>query len=170
MGDGMMTFEQLKMLILVSETSSMKAASEILHVTQQNVSKSLIKLERELGIKLFERTSRGTILTLDGKRIYDYAKKIVYYESLINMEAERKLLKKTKPNYIKVLALDTYSLDLEKASEQFATLLPNNYAFIEHTDYIDYQMLIDAEPRFDLILCSLTETDYSMYYEKLKRN
>lgn len=114
MGDGMMTFEQLKMLILVSETSSMKAASEILHVTQQNVSKSLIKLERELGIKLFERTSRGTILTLDGKRIYDYAKKIVYYESLINMEAERKLLKKTKPNYIKVLALDTYSLDLEK--------------------------------------------------------
>lgn len=48
--------------------------------------------------------------------------------------------------------------------------MPNNYVFIEHTDYIDYQMLIDAEPRFDLILCSLTETDYSMYYEKLKRN
>src|SRR3954465_13092262 len=48
--------------------SFVKAASE-LHVTASAVSLQIRQLEDELGLKLFERTSKGLALTAGGSRI-----------------------------------------------------------------------------------------------------
>ena len=46
-------------------------------VAQPNISRSIKELEGDLGIKIFNRTSRGMVLTPDGEEFVDYANDIL---------------------------------------------------------------------------------------------
>lgn len=61
---------------VVAKEGSVKAASEILHVTQPTISDQLKLLEEYFEIKLFERRSRGLFLNTQGKIALEYAEKI----------------------------------------------------------------------------------------------
>jgi len=52
----------------------MSKAAQQLHVSQQNISKSLKQLESELGCTVFMRSKKGTALTAQGEMIYQFAK------------------------------------------------------------------------------------------------
>jgi len=52
----------------------MSKAAQQLHVSQQNISKSLKQLESELGCTVFMRSKKGTVLTAQGEMIYQFAK------------------------------------------------------------------------------------------------
>ena len=62
-----MQLEQLRYFKCLAENKSITQASKGLYISQQALSTSIRKLEEELTVKLFERTSRGVILTLDGE-------------------------------------------------------------------------------------------------------
>lgn len=53
-----------------ARTGSFTRAAAELNVTQPAVSKTLGRLERHLGIRLFERTSEGAVLSEDGALLY----------------------------------------------------------------------------------------------------
>ncbi len=53
----------LRAYLAVSESGSVQRASEKLHLTQSSLSRAVQQLERQLGLKLFERTRRGMVLT-----------------------------------------------------------------------------------------------------------
>ncbi len=72
-----MELKQLEYLIAVAEQSSMHAASDKLHVSQQNISRTIKQLEDELHVTIFARTPSGCVLTPDGKNIYRQACTIV---------------------------------------------------------------------------------------------
>lgn len=72
-----MNFLHLKYAIVVSETGSISKAADKLYVAQPNVSRAIKDLEQELGIVIFERTSKGMALTPDGERLIDYGKRLV---------------------------------------------------------------------------------------------
>lgn len=59
----------LARFLLVAETLEMAAASRLLHVSAATVSDSTRRLERRLGHQLFERTTRGLILTIPGQQL-----------------------------------------------------------------------------------------------------
>ncbi|MER2107699.1 MAG: LysR family transcriptional regulator [Solibacillus sp.] len=61
-----MNYEQLHYVKVVSEYQSMTIAAEKLFVTQSAISQSLTALEKELGVKLFIRSRKGTLPTEDG--------------------------------------------------------------------------------------------------------
>lgn len=61
-----MHLDQLRYFIEVSKTSSINAAARNLYMTPAALSTSLQKLEKELNIILYERTSKGIILTENG--------------------------------------------------------------------------------------------------------
>lgn len=61
-----MTFEQLLYAEVLSHQPSMQVAADILHITKSGLSFAISQLEEELGVKIFERTNRGTILTPEG--------------------------------------------------------------------------------------------------------
>lgn len=65
-----MTLEQVKMLKLVVEEESLKAAGEKIHKTQAAVSQGIKQLESHLGIQLFNRNHYRLCLTQEGERIY----------------------------------------------------------------------------------------------------
>lgn len=72
-----MQLNQLRYLIEIAETGSMNKASQNLFISQPNLSSSIMKLEDELNIKIFDRNNRGVELTRDGKEFLSHAKYII---------------------------------------------------------------------------------------------
>jgi len=64
-----MELHQLRYVLAVVETGSFTAAAERVRVSQSGVSTQVQKLERELGVALFDRTSRRVTLTQEGERL-----------------------------------------------------------------------------------------------------
>lgn len=62
-----MELRHLRYFIAVAEHRSVRLASEQLHITQPAVSRQIQDLEQELGLLLFERSSRGLTLTAAGE-------------------------------------------------------------------------------------------------------
>ena len=78
-----MNINQLKYVLEVAASSSMREASTKLYVSQPALSASIHDLEEELGILIFERNNKGISLTDEGRELLSYAKKAVQqYEIL----------------------------------------------------------------------------------------
>lgn len=58
---------------MVAREGSISAATKKLGVTQPNITGQIHRLERSLGIKLFEKSGRGLALTPSGATMYAYA-------------------------------------------------------------------------------------------------
>lgn len=64
-----MTTEQIKYFMEVAYTSNFTVAAEHLFVAQPNLTRGIISLEKELGIKLFDRSTRKVKLTDAGVKM-----------------------------------------------------------------------------------------------------
>ncbi|MFM2643520.1 LysR family transcriptional regulator [Vibrio chagasii] len=73
----MFNFEQLRMFVEAAEQGSFSAAAKKLGKVQSAISQGIANLEIDFGLKLFDRSSRKPTLTVDGERLYKYAKVIV---------------------------------------------------------------------------------------------
>lgn len=63
-------FRQMEIFFCTVEQGSFTKAAAMLHMTQSAVSKSIAKMERELGIRLFRRHYRDIYITDAGKELY----------------------------------------------------------------------------------------------------
>lgn len=70
---------QLETFLRVADAGSFNKAAEEAYITATAVIKQINLLEDSLGVKLFERTHRGVILTKAGKSLYQDAKYIIQY-------------------------------------------------------------------------------------------
>ena len=61
----------------VAKAGSLSKASEVLLVASPNISRSIKELEADLGITIFERTTKGMILTPEGEEFINFAKDIL---------------------------------------------------------------------------------------------
>lgn len=68
---------QLKYFLAISETGSVTGAADKLDIAQPSLSQMLLRLEEELATKLFQRTSRGVVLTDTGQVFREHALKIL---------------------------------------------------------------------------------------------
>jgi len=69
--------DQLKTLIAIIDTGSFTKAAETVHKTQSAVSMQMKRLEERVGRPIFGKDGRAVRLTEDGKRLLDYARRIV---------------------------------------------------------------------------------------------
>ncbi len=72
-----MDIRVLQYFLAAAREESITKAAESLHMTQPPLSRQLRGLEEELGVKLFERTSRKIILTSEGQLLRKRAEEIV---------------------------------------------------------------------------------------------
>lgn len=68
-------FEMYKVFYHIAVNGSITKASQKLHISQPAVSQSIKNLENALGGTLFHRTSKGILLTNEGKSLFDYISK-----------------------------------------------------------------------------------------------
>lgn len=66
----MYDLELLRKFCIVAKHASFTKASEELFISQPALSKSIKKLEEQMGLKLFERTTKSVILTKEGSMLY----------------------------------------------------------------------------------------------------
>lgn len=71
------TLKQFRYFMAVSETASVAAAARMINIAQSAVTKSIQELEDALAVKLFERTTKGMVLTQDGHRFQASARKVI---------------------------------------------------------------------------------------------
>lgn len=77
-----------KVFFIVANTKNMNKAAEELCISQPAVTKSVKKLESQLGTTLFVRSSKGMSLTAEGEMLYDKVKSAF----LVLEEAEKSFL------------------------------------------------------------------------------
>lgn len=68
---------QLAYFVAIADEGGFARAAEALHVGQPAVSQQLRRLERELGVVLFERTTRRVRLTAEGDRLLPEARAVL---------------------------------------------------------------------------------------------
>ena len=74
------SFEQLKSMVVfaaIVEQGSFSAASKSLNISRSSVSYHIKKLEQQLGVKLFYRSTRSISLTDTGSRYYQRCRVVV---------------------------------------------------------------------------------------------
>lgn len=72
-----MEFHQLRYVCAIADTGNFSRAAERCQVAQPSLSQQVLKLEEDLGVKLFDRLGRSIRLTEAGRAFVPYARSIL---------------------------------------------------------------------------------------------
>lgn len=81
-----MDFRDLSYVLAIAEHQNITKAADALYVSQPTLSKFLISLENDLGLKLFRRLGHRYVLTYAGERYVDYASRIRQLKNDLDVE------------------------------------------------------------------------------------
>lgn len=91
-----MNILHIKYAVEVANAGSINKASEILLIAQPNLSRSIKELETDLGISIFDRSSKGMVLTPEGEEFIGYANKILSLMDYVEQMYKKGLPSKQK--------------------------------------------------------------------------
>lgn len=143
-----MNFEQLEYFITLVEEKNFLDASYKLYISQSTLSKNIQKLEKELGISLFDRSSRKAVLTNIGKEFYNRSKLLLnqYYETLEMVNSYK------NKNSIRVGVLPIFSqYNLELYFQNFQKNFSNIELIIEEAEEKDLKRKL-KENQYDFVI------------------
>ncbi len=81
-----MELRVLKYFLMAAQEENITKAAQLLHVTQPTLSRQLMQLETELGVKLFERSNHSIVLTNEGLLLRRKAQEIVSFAEKVKNE------------------------------------------------------------------------------------
>ncbi len=86
-----MTEERLREFLVLSRIGNYQKAAEVLYISQSALSRHIMRLERELGVSLFDRISYGNRLTRYGRAFLPYAERILELSDQCREEINQKI-------------------------------------------------------------------------------
>ena len=135
-----MTIEQIRCVLAVAESGSFTAASRVVSLSQSAVSKKIALLERELGVVLFDRTTRNVQPTSAGKNFVHYAGEIVRNYDLLTSS-----LRSYHPTGSKRLIIGSIYFSPEQSIAPYVALYAHDHPATEiETVYNTTTPLMDA--------------------------
>jgi DNA-binding transcriptional LysR family regulator len=81
-----MNTRHLKIFLTVSELGNMTRAAKALYMTQPSVSQAIAELEKDYGVRLFERLNHKLFLTAAGERLETYARHMLNLSEQVRHE------------------------------------------------------------------------------------
>lgn len=156
-----MDFKQLRYFCVIAQEKSITKAAEKCYIAQPSLSQSIANLEKELGVKLLDRASRGISLTQAGEVFYRYATGVLQEEKQIR----QKLLDSEKePAGEITLCMDCYASTVLRLVSQFKKEYPHV------TFRIMEKRATGEKPDLVIANCREKENDYTsekLYEERL---
>ena len=153
-----MTLLQLQYFETLARMLHYTRAAEELHIAQPSLSYSISELEKELGVKLFEKQNRKIGLTEYGERFLPYVQK-----SLMIMDEGANVLKQmagTVPLVIRLGYFHSISASLIPAIVEEVYREPENqeirFHFTEDTSFDVFNLLKNG--KLDLAFCAHRDT------------
>ena len=142
-----MNILHLKYAVEVEKAKSINKAAENLYMGQPNLSRAIKDLEEELGITIFNRSSRGMTITAEGDEFLSYAHSIL--EQVNEVEAIYKSKKHDRQKF---------TISVPRASYI-------SYAFSEFSKCIDSSKPVDIyykETNSSRAITNLLQNDYKL--------
>ncbi|SKB84984.1 DNA-binding transcriptional regulator, LysR family [Lachnospiraceae bacterium] len=123
-----MNISQLKYVLEVASSSSIREAATRLFISQPALSASIRELEDEIGILIFERTNKGISITDEGREFVSYAKKVIgQYEIL-----EDRYLSKDSDKERFSVSTQHYNFPIRAFTEVIKGNYPDKFIFSIH--------------------------------------
>ena len=123
-----MNIDQIKYVLTAAGSASMREAAKKLYISQPAISGSIMELENELGIRIFERSNKGIVLTEAGAEFISYAKKVLnQYEIL-----EERYLSADREKERFSVSTQHYNFAIRSFSNVVNRFKPDNYVFSIH--------------------------------------
>ncbi len=108
--------KSLEYIIRVSEEGNINKAAEKLYITPSALSKFVITKEKELGVKLFDRSGKKFVLTYAGERYIDWAKRLLHMQE--SMEREIQSISEDKSGIVR------FGFQLMQSKILFTKIIP----------------------------------------------
>jgi len=156
-----LNIEFLRNFISLTKYQSFSDLAKDLSISQSTLSHQITQLEKELGVKLIDRTTRTFKLTSEGAILLDYAKKIItLYDSC------REELSKYSTTISEDIFITTSTIPGEYVLPKFITKFNNKYS------NVNFQISINNS-RESINLLNKNKADFAgigsfMNYEKEK--
>lgn len=158
-----MDSQQLKYIVTIAECQSISKAAEQLFISQSGLNQKLIRLEKELGVRLFERDTHHLQITEAGSIF------LLYAREALNREQQMQVMMQDAMNgAVGQLRLN---LAMEIGIELFVRILPifyEKYPRIElrledHIVYDQYRLLLDGKLDIGMVMVKTHEIEELEY-------
>lgn len=120
-----MTLRQLRYIIKIVECGSITEASKQLFISQPSLSAAVKELEKELGIEIFYRTTKGITLSIDGNEFLSYARQVIEQTQLL----EQRYTGKNPPKRLCSISTQHYAFAVNAFVELLSELDVEEYEF-----------------------------------------
>lgn len=161
----------MKYAVEVANAGSLNKASEELLIAPPNLSRSIKELEADLGISIFDRSSKGMNLTRKGEEFIYYARKIL--DQIDKVECTFKEAEPTKKHFSISVPRASYIADafiefsrsINNEPVEIYYKETNSYRAIKNILEVDYKLgIIRYSAGFDKYFVD-TLTDKGLAYE-----
>lgn len=78
-----MTLQQLKYITTVAETGTITEAAERLYISQPSLTNAIHELEKEMSVRIFNRTNKGISLSKEGEVFLGYARQVLEQAAIL---------------------------------------------------------------------------------------
>lgn len=155
-----MTLDHLRLIRDVAHTRSVSKAARLNEMSQSAASQAIQETERELGVALFDRSTRPLAVTAAGRLYVEYCREVLRRQD--ELEASLALLKKKANGVARIAAI--YSVGLSEMSEieaRFAAAFPEGELQVSYLRPERVWQAV-AEDQADLGLMSYAESSRDM--------
>lgn len=142
-----MEIRQIQYFLSIVSTGSFSQAADELYIGQSSLSKTIISLEKELGVSLFDRSKRKVVLTEAGEVFLEHARRLNtdYKVMLAEMDGY-----KSTADYFSIGAIPVLSeYGIISSIAQFRDQYPDIHLNLEEIDGLNILPALD-EHRFDV--------------------
>lgn len=161
-----MEFRQLQYVLQIAEERNFSRAADKLHIAQPSLSQQLSKLEKEIGVLLFQRTTNSVEMTHAGEVFVERAQKIL--DSMEQLRKEMSDISQTKAGKVTIGTMPiTGSHILPHVVPQFHKRYPDIDFVLTEEPSTSNLIKMTAQGKIDLCLLSLPIHEESLSYEPI---
>ncbi|MDR0925830.1 MAG: LysR family transcriptional regulator [Hungatella sp.] len=161
-----MNLKQLEAFVCVAEEKSFSAAAKKLYLTQPTVSAHISSLEKELGVRLFVRTTKDVELSQEGEMLYGNARRMLQLEKNILRDFTQKDLKTANKIIVGASTVPGQYI-LPQILSLFSRTYPGNQLELKEADSMEVVRLVQdgqVEIGFTGTMCSDSTCVFEPFY------